>query len=128
MMGRAADDRVGFFYESYRDIGADWGQDLTRGVIHRKRLERPPCAGPCPSVADPIEPITYYVDPTVPEEFRDAVRTGVERWRVAFEAAGFSNAIRAVLPCVRWDGYVVVVVVVDLCGGFVWREFVVPFW
>jgi hypothetical protein len=44
-------------------------------------------------------PITFYVDPTVPERWRAAFKAGVEAWRPAFEAAGHGpKAIRAVLP------------------------------
>ncbi|CAN0570770.1 unnamed protein product, partial [Ectocarpus sp. 12 AP-2014] len=45
------------------------------------------------------EPLTYYVDPSVPPEWREYMRAGVEAWRPAFEAAGLGGeAIRAVLP------------------------------
>jgi hypothetical protein len=43
----------------------------------------------------PKQPITYYVDNTVPERYRAAMKAGVEAWNAAFEAAGWVNAIRA---------------------------------
>lgn len=44
-------------------------------------------------------PLIYYVDPSVPEEWRQYLKTGVENWQAAFEAAGLGEkAIRAVLP------------------------------
>ena len=46
-------------------------------------------------VVDPVNPITYYVDPATPERYVDAVRRGIENWQAAFETAGFSNAIVA---------------------------------
>lgn len=47
----------------------------------------------------PNQPITYYIDPTVPERWRMAFKKGVEAWKPAFEAAGLGpNAIRGVLP------------------------------
>ena len=45
------------------------------------------------------EPLKYYIDPTVPEKYREAFRNGVEGWQEAFEAAGMGpKAIVAVLP------------------------------
>lgn len=45
------------------------------------------------------EPLTYFIDPSVPPAWRGYLKTGVEKWRPAFEAAGLgSEAIRAVLP------------------------------
>ena len=35
----------------------------------------------------------YWIENTVPEEFRDAIREGVLAWHEAFEAVGFKNAI-----------------------------------
>ena len=37
----------------------------------------------------------YWIENTVPEEFRDAIREGIEAWNIAFEAIGFKNAIVA---------------------------------
>lgn len=45
------------------------------------------------------DPLKYYVDPSVPEEWREYVKAGVESWRGAFEAVGLGDkAIQAVLP------------------------------
>jgi hypothetical protein len=58
-------------------------------IINRRRLE----------AGDAMQPITYYIDPTVPPEWRSAFKAGVEAWQPAFKAAGFGpKAIRAVLP------------------------------
>lgn len=58
-------------------------------IINRRRLEPGP----------DMQPITYYIDPTVPPEWRDAFKAGVEAWQPAFKAAGLGDkAIRAVLP------------------------------
>ena len=57
--------------------------------IQRRRLEKGPN----------YKPITYYVDPSVPEKWRPAFKAGVEAWDPAFVAAGFPpRSIRAVLP------------------------------
>ena len=45
------------------------------------------------------DPLIYFVDPSVPPEWREYLRTGVESWQPAFEAAGLGGkAVRAVLP------------------------------
>ncbi|MGB3798269.1 MAG: zinc-dependent metalloprotease [Lewinella sp.] len=46
-------------------------------------------------MVEPEEPIVYYLDPATPEKFRPYFRQGIEDWQVAFEAAGFKNAIVA---------------------------------
>ena len=40
-------------------------------------------------------PITFYIDPNVPDQYRAPMKAGVEAWNAAFEAAGWSGAIRA---------------------------------
>jgi hypothetical protein len=47
---------------------------------------------------DPVKPIVYYIDPATPEKWRPYLKQGIEDWQVAFEAAGFSNAILAKDP------------------------------
>ncbi len=44
-------------------------------------------------MSEPVEPITWWIENTTPVEFRDAVRAGVEEWNIAFEKAGFKNAV-----------------------------------
>jgi hypothetical protein len=39
-------------------------------------------------------PIVYYLDTNIPVEYRPHLRAGVEAWNVAFEAAGWKDAIR----------------------------------
>ncbi len=92
MMPRLFDERVGYFTESMFDYGRDEHRALQRQYITRYRLEKKDADA---VVSDPIKPIVYYVDPATPTKFVDAVKRGIEDWRVAFEAAGFSNAVVA---------------------------------
>jgi hypothetical protein len=96
MRPRHADARVGYFSIERINYGLDEQKAATEEFIRRWRLE------PSDSVAyargelvEPVQPITYYLDPATPERWRDAVRQGVENWNEAFESAGFRNAIRA---------------------------------
>lgn len=90
MMGRLEDSRVGYFSYGYTEYDVD--QDGTRpyAYIARYRLEK---KNPNAPVSDPVEPIVYYISREVPEKWRPYIKKGVEDWQVAFEAAGFSNAI-----------------------------------
>jgi hypothetical protein len=96
MQTRAADDRVGYFLVAKKDFSRDDGQDFFLRYVKRWRLEcagAPDRQGRC----TPRQPITYYVDRTVPEEYRPAIIEGIEAWGDAFEDAGFRDAIRAEL-------------------------------
>jgi len=96
MEPRAADDRVGYFITAQKDVSADEGQDFFVRYVRRWRLE---CEGrrDRQGLCTPAEPITYYIDRTVPEEYRPAMIAGVEAWNAAFEEAGFRDAIHAEL-------------------------------
>src|SRR5690606_1273500 len=49
-------------------------------------------------LVEPVKPIIYYIDPATPEKWRKYLIQGVNDWQVAFEAAGFKNAIMGKLP------------------------------
>ncbi len=99
MTPRYHDYRVGWFTINQLDFGSDEQKAATRSLIRRWRLEpSDPEAYARGELVKPIKPIVYYVDPGTPEEYRQVVIDGVEDWNVAFEAAGFKNAIKAKLP------------------------------
>ena len=58
--------------------------------ITRWKLEK---ADPGAALSPPKEPIVYWIENTVPLEYRDAVRRGILAWNRAFEAAGFRDAL-----------------------------------
>ena len=86
---RKDDARIGFFMTQVNDMtstsSAPWND-----VIHRWRLEK---KDPEAELSEPIEPITWWIENTTPHEFRDYIKTGVEKWNLAFEKIGFKNAI-----------------------------------
>jgi hypothetical protein len=45
-------------------------------------------------LVEPIKPIIYYIDPATPKQWRKYLIAGVNDWQVAFEQAGWKNAIR----------------------------------
>lgn len=92
MKPRHADDRVGYFLTPYKNFSRDTYDDFFVYNIDRWRLEK---KDPSAAMSEPVKPITYYVDTTVPKEYRKYVAKGIEMWQKAFEAAGFKNAIIA---------------------------------
>ncbi|MBM4160184.1 MAG: zinc-dependent metalloprotease [Ignavibacteria bacterium] len=96
MLPRLKDDRVGFFSYSQYDYGFDSQRAERREYIARWRLEpKDPEAVKRGGLSEPIKPITYYIDRGVPDKWRPWLKKGVEDWQVAFEKAGFRNAIIA---------------------------------
>ncbi|MBO6575694.1 MAG: zinc-dependent metalloprotease [Rhodothermales bacterium] len=95
MAARAADNRIGYFIDAAKDFSQDKAFDPMVRHINRWRLEK---KDPSAERSEPVTPITFYIDWSVPEEYRPYVHEGVEAWNKAFDAAGFINAIRAVDP------------------------------
>ena len=95
MAVRYADNRVGFFLDATKDFGRDEKENFWLRSIHRWRLEK---KDPSAAVSEPVKPIVYYIDWSVPDKFRPWVKAGVEKWQKAFELAGFKNAIIAKDP------------------------------
>jgi hypothetical protein len=92
MQGRFFDERVGYFTEPYLEFGGERTGTRLREYITRFRLEK---KDPTATLSEPVKPITFYIAQEVPEKWRKHLIAGVEDWNVAFEAAGFKNAIRA---------------------------------
>ncbi|HKS07229.1 MAG TPA: zinc-dependent metalloprotease [Gemmatimonadaceae bacterium] len=91
MTPRIGDDRVGNFVTVHKDFSQDDSTFFVR-MVNRWRLERGERVG---DRYRPKQPITYYIDNTVPAAYRGAMKAGVEAWNAAFEAAGWVGAIRA---------------------------------
>ena len=91
MTTRVGDDRVGSILNVHKDFSQDDSTFFVR-MVNRWRLERAEQVG---DKWRPKQPITYYIDHTVPERYRAAMKSGVEAWNSAFEAAGWVGAIRA---------------------------------
>jgi uncharacterized protein DUF4953/uncharacterized protein DUF5117 len=88
---READPRVGFFGDSFQDFSQPYNQPIERKYISRWRLEK---KDPSAAMSEPVKPIVFYLDRAVPEPMRSALLRGALWWNVAFEQAGFKNALR----------------------------------
>ncbi|WP_339752491.1 zinc-dependent metalloprotease [Algoriphagus aquimarinus] len=96
MQARLHDQRVGWFTTRQIDYGSEALKSDEKTYIRRWRLEpKDPEAYARGELVEPVKPIVYYLDPATPEKWRKYFRQGIEDWQVAFEAAGFKNAIIA---------------------------------
>jgi Met-zincin/Domain of unknown function (DUF5117)/Domain of unknown function (DUF5118) len=92
MQPRIFDNRVGFFSDAALDYTRDEYNAKNIRYINRWRLEK---KDPSAAISEPVKPIVYYIDPATPTNLVPWIKKGVEDWNVAFEAAGFKNAIQA---------------------------------
>jgi hypothetical protein len=92
MMPRVFDERVGYFSIRNTDYGRPEHKAAQRTYITRWRLEK---KDPSAELSEPVKPITFYVDPATPAKLVPYVKSGIESWKPAFEAAGFKNGIVA---------------------------------
>ncbi|MEY2592681.1 MAG: hypothetical protein RI972_370 [Pseudomonadota bacterium] len=90
MKVRAADQRVGYFTESYMDFGKDAGGDRRTHHIKRWRLEK---KDPTAEISEPKEPIRVVMDRNIPLKWREPIKAGILEWNKAFEKAGWRNAV-----------------------------------
>jgi hypothetical protein len=96
MQARFADDRVGYFTDAIKDFSKDRQTDPYVRYVNRWRLAPSDTAAyRRGELVEPVEPIVYYVDGSVPEAYRPYVKDGIEAWNEAFEAAGYKNAVVA---------------------------------
>lgn len=99
MPSRAFDPRVGYFSIQQTDYGSEEQRTETKRYITRWRLEPKDWnAYKQGNLVEPVKPIVYYIDPATPVKWRPYIKQGIEDWKVAFEAAGFKNAIIAKDP------------------------------
>lgn len=87
---RLADDRIGYFITAYKDYTNDNSRRPFVRYINRWNLQKQDPADP---LSKPKTPIVFWIENSVPLEYRDAVRDGVLFWNQAFEKIGFKDAI-----------------------------------
>ncbi|WP_224482821.1 zinc-dependent metalloprotease [Robertkochia aurantiaca] len=101
MKRRYFDQRVGWFARGQTDYGLDVQESKTIRYLDRWRLEVKEedlekfRNG---ELVEPKKPIVYYIDRATPVKWRKYIKEGIEDWQVAFEEAGFKNAIIAKDP------------------------------
>ncbi|WP_339694684.1 zinc-dependent metalloprotease [uncultured Roseivirga sp.] len=101
MQRRLYDERVGWFARGTTDYGLDVQQSKDVRYLDRWRLEvrdEDMAKFRRGELVVPKKQIVYYIDRATPEKWVKAIKDGIEDWQVAFEAAGFKDAIIAKTP------------------------------
>ena len=101
MKRRYFDQRVGWFEREQVDYGLEVQESKTVRYLRRWRLEvkdEDVEKFKRGELVEPKKPIVYYVDRATPKQWVPFIKQGIEDWQVAFEAAGFKNAIIAKDP------------------------------
>lgn len=95
MMAREESNRVGYFSVSNLKYTDEQQSVERKHYITRWRLE--------PSdkeaymrgdLVEPVKPIVFYVDKAMPAHLMPYIKEGILEWNVAFEKAGFKNAVQ----------------------------------
>lgn len=96
MARRIFDPRVGYFADNFTVYSDDQQKVEDQTFAVRWRLEPKPedvekyKRG---ELVEPTKKIIYYVDPATPKQWVKPLIDGVNDWNIAFEKAGFKNAI-----------------------------------
>ncbi len=98
MQSRYFDPRVGYFAVGYTDFDLNPQGVKPVSVVKRWRLE--PKDEDIEKykrgeLVEPKKPIIFYIDPATPKKWIPYLVQGVNDWQIAFERAGFKNAIMA---------------------------------
>ena len=88
---RVNDHRIGYFVNKSTDL-TSYDNFPNFALINKWRLIK---KNPDAEMSEPEEPIVFWVENTTPEEIVPAVIAGIENWNIAFEEAGFINAVVA---------------------------------
>lgn len=95
MRPRPADDRIGLFMIEKKVLSEEGGP--VGEVKYAARWNIVPADTAAylrGELTDPVRPITMYMDPNMPETWREPVKRGILSWNRAFEKAGFREVIR----------------------------------
>ena len=87
---RLADDRVGHFLTIQQDFTSDHPSSPYVRQITRWNLEK---QDPNAALSPPKEPIVFWLENTIPVEYREAIKEGTLLWNKAFEKIGFKDAV-----------------------------------
>jgi hypothetical protein len=83
------DPRIGYFTSRVTDMTSTSATPY-RDVVHRWHLKK---KDPSAKLSEPIEPIVWWIENTTPKKWRQTIRDATLQWNLAFETAGFKNAV-----------------------------------
>ncbi|MBI3838426.1 MAG: zinc-dependent metalloprotease, partial [Planctomycetia bacterium] len=87
---RVADDRVGHFLSTVKDFTKDVQDTPHVRYVTRWNLEKSNASA---DKSPPKKPIVFWIEKTVPREYRPYVRAGILEWNKAFAKLGYIEAI-----------------------------------
>ncbi len=101
MQPRIADKRVGYFTEKHwffndKQHAMEEKEFIIKWNLEPREEDRARYLQG--ELVTPKKQIIYYIDPATPRQWRQAIIDGVHDWQVAFEQAGFKDAIIAKEP------------------------------
>jgi hypothetical protein len=105
MRPRISDSRVGVFSHSRMRYALDKDNAYRYSIAHRWDVTPSDMeAYRRGELVEPVKPIVWYIDNTFPEQWKPAIKKGVEVWNAAFEKIGFKNVLVAKpFPTVEQD-------------------------
>ncbi|WP_293301112.1 zinc-dependent metalloprotease [Pedobacter sp. UBA4863] len=91
---RLMDPRVGYFGQSQTDYSLnDHKVERTNYIRRWNLIPKDTAAYMRGELVAPTKPITIYIDPATPKKWVPYLIKGINDWQMAFEAAGFKEAI-----------------------------------
>ena len=98
---RYADPRVGYFTTETNDMTSTSTTNY-KDMINKWRLIK---KDPEAEMSEPIKPITWWIENSTPFEWRETITKAVLQWNIAFEKAGFINAMEVKIQPddAEWD-------------------------
>ncbi len=99
---RVADDRLGHFHTLQQDFTNDHAPTPYVRNITRWNLEK---SDPTAALSSPKQPIVFWLENTIPVEYRASVTAGTLLWNKAFEKIGFKDAVvvKQMPDTATWD-------------------------
>ena len=98
---RIEDQAIGYFSDRVTDLSS---KDVTpyMDLISKWDLQK---KYPEKEMSEPIKPIVFWIENTTPTELREYIKRGVLAWNIAFEEAGFKNALEVKIQPddAEWD-------------------------
>ncbi len=91
MAKRRTDPRLGHFFDVVTDLSNDLKPNPRQHLVNRWRLEK---KHPQAALSEPVQPVVYWLDKNIPQQYRKSVEAGVLEWNKAFEKIGLRNALQ----------------------------------
>ncbi|HEV2907663.1 MAG TPA: zinc-dependent metalloprotease [Candidatus Eremiobacteraceae bacterium] len=90
-MPRYSDDRIGFFDNVRLNFGSDKLVNRQQRYIVRWNMQK---TDPTAPMSPAKHPMVFYMSNTIPDRYRNAIRTAVLEWNKAFIPLGISDAVQ----------------------------------